>query len=133
MVLEYASMTNFCGIPLASLRENSITELNLDLKRIPQGRRRAWSDRAEQVAALCRGAHVAQVRTPASARITSPRPATLLLPLARSLDGNQLCNEHIHSIHSSSGQGTYTLVGIIKLCEALKGSAVASLECAAAS
>ena len=37
MVLEHASMTNFCGIPLASLRENSITELNLDLKRIPQG------------------------------------------------------------------------------------------------
>ena len=60
-------MTDFCGISLVALRENSITELNLDLKRIPQGRRRAWSDRAEQVAALCRGAHVAQVRTPASA------------------------------------------------------------------
>ena len=28
-VLEHASMTDFCGIPLASLRENSITELNL--------------------------------------------------------------------------------------------------------
>ena len=29
VVLEHASMTDFCGIPLASLRENSITELDL--------------------------------------------------------------------------------------------------------
>ena len=29
VVLEHAAMTDFCGIPLASLRENSITELNL--------------------------------------------------------------------------------------------------------
>ena len=29
-VLEHASMTNFCGIPLLSLRENSITELDLE-------------------------------------------------------------------------------------------------------
>ena len=29
VVLEHAVMTAFCGIPLASLRENSITELNL--------------------------------------------------------------------------------------------------------
>ena len=29
VVLEHATMTDFCGIPLASLRENSITELNL--------------------------------------------------------------------------------------------------------
>ena len=28
-VLERAVMTEFCGIPLASLRENSITKLNL--------------------------------------------------------------------------------------------------------
>ena len=28
-VLEHASMTDFCGIPLASLRDNSVTELNL--------------------------------------------------------------------------------------------------------
>ena len=30
VVLEHAMMTEFCGIPLASLRENSITELNLE-------------------------------------------------------------------------------------------------------
>ena len=34
MVLEHASMTDFCGIPLVSLRENSITELNLEQKGI---------------------------------------------------------------------------------------------------
>ena len=32
VVLEHASMTDFCGIPLASLRENSITELDLEEK-----------------------------------------------------------------------------------------------------
>ena len=29
VVLEHAIMTNFCGIPLVSLRENSITEISL--------------------------------------------------------------------------------------------------------
>ena len=29
VVLDHAAMTKFCQIPLASLRENSITELNL--------------------------------------------------------------------------------------------------------
>ena len=32
MVLEHAGMTDFCGIPLVSLRENSITELDLEKK-----------------------------------------------------------------------------------------------------
>ena len=32
VVLEHASMTDFCGIPLVSLRDNSITELNLEYK-----------------------------------------------------------------------------------------------------
>ena len=32
VVLEHAIMTDFCGIPLVSLRENSITELNLEGK-----------------------------------------------------------------------------------------------------
>ena len=43
-----------------------------------------------------------------------------------SLANNQLCGlDH-------RGRGTYTTEGITKLCEALKGSAVTSLECAAA-
>ena len=32
MVLEHAGMTDFCGIPLTSLREDSITELDLKHK-----------------------------------------------------------------------------------------------------
>ena len=34
VVLEHAILTDFCGIPLVSLRENSITELNLERKGI---------------------------------------------------------------------------------------------------
>ena len=32
VVLEHAIMTDFCGIPLVSLRENTITELDLNNK-----------------------------------------------------------------------------------------------------
>ena len=32
VVLDHAAMTEFCGIPLISLRENCITELNLECK-----------------------------------------------------------------------------------------------------
>jgi hypothetical protein len=39
---------------------------------------------------------------------------------------NQLCGV------DDDGNGTYTAEGITKLCEALKGSAVTSLKCAAA-
>ena len=38
---------------------------------------------------------------------------------------NELCGVNIF------GNGTYTADGITKLCEALKGSAVTSLKCAA--
>ena len=31
-VLAHTALTNFCGIPLASLRENSITDLDLNYK-----------------------------------------------------------------------------------------------------
>ena len=41
--------------------------------------------------------------------------------------GNQLCG-----LDFDGDGGTYTAEGITKLCEALKGSAVTSLECAAA-
>ena len=39
---------------------------------------------------------------------------------------NKLCGVNHY------GEGTYTAEGITKLCEALKGSAVTSLKCAAA-
>ena len=43
---------------------------------------------------------------------------------------NQLCGlcEDLHG--SIYGEGTYTVAGITKLCEGLKGSAVTSLKCA---
>ena len=47
-------------------------------------------------------------------------------PSLGSLDYNQLCGL------DAEGNGTYTAEGITKLCEGLKGSAVTSLECAAA-
>ena len=45
---------------------------------------------------------------------------------ALSLSNNELCGLDI------LGRGTYTTEGITALCEGLKGSAVTSLECAAA-
>ena len=41
------------------------------------------------------------------------------------MDDNQLCGL------DRRGNGTYTTLGITKLCEGLKGSAVTSLRCAA--
>ena len=45
-------------------------------------------------------------------------------PFLGSLTNNSLCGIIF-------GEGTYTAEGITKLCEALKGSAVTSLKCAA--
>jgi len=42
------------------------------------------------------------------------------------LASNQLCGV------DELGEGTYTVDGFTKLCEALKGSAMASLKCATA-
>ena len=53
-------------------------------------------------------------------------PLTLLLCYADSLAETALCGI------AKFGGGTYTAEGITKLCEGLKGSAVTSLECAAA-
>ena len=46
-------------------------------------------------------------------------------PFLGSLTNNSLCGI------KPCGEGTYTAEGITKLCEALKGSAVTSLKCAA--
>ena len=50
-------------------------------------------------------------------------------PSLGSLDCNQLCGIWID--YEGDIMGTYTAEGITKLCEALKGSAVTSLKCAA--
>ena len=55
--------------------------------------------------------------------VSTPTDTPLLY--ADSLADNMLCG-------AKHGKGTYTTEGITKLCEALKGSAVTSLKCAAA-
>ena len=51
-VLEHAIMTDFCGIPLDSLRENSITELNLESKSVGEPGAIVLSKLLPSVAAL---------------------------------------------------------------------------------
>ena len=53
-------------------------------------------------------------------------PIDTVPPSLGSLAHNELCGV------TSFGSGTYTTEGITKLCEALKGSTVTSLKCAAA-
>ena len=57
----------------------------------------------------------------ASAPIDTPPPLG-------SLDGTQLCG--LYEDDDGDIRGTYTTLGITKLCGALKGSAVTSLRCA---
>jgi hypothetical protein len=122
VVLEHAAMTEFCGIPLTSLRENSITELNL------------WGKGVGVP-----GAIVLSKLLPSAAALTSLKcacrpkvfaflsaPIDTATPHLCSLAKNQLCG------CDQRGYGTYTSEGITKLCEALKGSSVTSLKCAAA-
>ena len=72
--------------------------------------------------------HLARVRrtTVAPALVPGPAGTHPTLTLARSLRNNQLCGLDY------DGRGTYTTEGVTKLCEGLMGSAVTSLECAAA-
>ena len=73
--------------------------------------------------------HLARVRrcTVAPALVPQARLApTPPSPLARRLGDNELCG-----LGTYSG-GTYTTEGITELCKGLRGSAVTSLECAAA-
>jgi len=84
---------------------------------------------AEGITKLCeglKGSCVTSLRYAAAPKrsLLCHRPLTLLA--LGSLDSNQLCGL------DSYGEGTYTAEGITKLCEGLKGSAVTSLECAAA-
>ena len=53
-------------------------------------------------------------------------PIDTVTPHLCSLANNHLCGL------DDGGRGNYTAKGITKLCEALKGSAVTSLKCAAA-
>ena len=121
VVLEHAAMTDFCGIPLASLRENSITELDLQYAGVGVPGVIVLSKLLPSAAALTslKCAPAAPKRS-----LLCQRPLTLLFCHADSLADNALFGVKY-------GQGTYTTEGITKLCEALKGSAVTSLKCAA--
>ena len=55
----------------------------------------------------------------------------LPLPTHGSLSNNQLCGIYMNYI-TDELEGTYTAEGITKLFDALKGSSVTSLKCAAA-
>ena len=86
------------------------------------------------IAKLCEGLEgtaVTSLECAARPQRSTVAPAHLSDPagtptLARSVSSNQLCGI------DREGRGTYTIEGITKLCEGLKGSAVTSLECAAA-
>eukprot|EP00964_Phaeocystis_antarctica_P119624 scaffold83337_cov64-Phaeocystis_antarctica.AAC.5 len=103
VVLEHAIMTDFCGIPLTSLRENSITELNL-----------------EYAGVGVPGAIVISKLMPSAAALTS-----------LNLDNNALCGLYYDDDDDEDDlKGTYTAEGITALCDGLKGSAITSLRCA---
>ena len=119
VVLEHAAMTEFCGIPLASLRENSITELNLYRKGVGVPGAIVLSKLLPSAAALT--SLKCACRPKVFAFLSAPIDTPLLY--ADSLADNRLCGVKY-------GSGTYTSEGITKLCEALKGSAVTSLKCA---
>ena len=74
MVLEHPAMTDFCGIPLASLRENSITELNLEGKGIGVPGAIVLSKLLPSAAALT---SLKCVATPGFPRIMCQPPSTL--------------------------------------------------------
>ena len=121
VVLDHAAMTDFCGIPLISLRENCITELNLERKGVGVPGAIVLSKllpSATAITSLKYACH-ANVFAFLSAPIDTP-------PSLGSLTSNQLCGL------DDDGNGTYTAEGITKLCEGLKGSTLTSLKCAAA-
>ena len=88
-------MTEFCGIPFASLRDNSITELDLRRKGVGVPGAIVLSKLLPSAAALtslkCAPAQVfAFVSAPIDTPALSPFP---ILPLARSLRGNGIGTE----------------------------------------
>ena len=83
----------------------------------------------EGIIALCeglKGSSVTSLGCAAKPQVFAFVSAPLDTPSLGRLDQNWLCGVNEY------GRGTYTTEGITKLCEALKGSAVTSLRCAAA-
>ena len=88
---------------------------------------------AEGITKLCeglKGSSVTSLECAAAQRLLfMSAPADTPHSHACSLSANFLCG--LHENGDGDIQGTYTAEGINKLCEALKESAVTSLECAA--
>ena len=85
MVLEHAPMTDFCGIPLVSLRENSIMELNRQGKGIGVPGAMVLSKLLPSAAGLI---SLECAATPGSPRMSAP--AEHFACRVRSVDGHPL-------------------------------------------
>ena len=121
VVLEHAAMTDFCGIPLASLRENSITELNLYNKGVGVPGAIVLSKLLPSAAALtslkCAPARVfGFVSAPIDTHGLPPSPR----PAPRSLGDNHLTNY------------LKDMSGLLKFVKILPETKIESLRCAAA-
>ena len=90
----------------------------------PRGRRRSRREPRGQLDAAIAGVGHRRSKQPPSVCL-SVSPIDTIPPSLGSLASNRLCGLDKH------GDGIYTAEGITKLCDALKGSAVTSLKCAA--
>ena len=117
MVLEHAGMIDFCGIPLVSLRENTITELDLKGKGVGVPGAIVLSKLLPSAAAVkslkCAGAAqgFAFVSAPADTHLPSHCAPT---PIPRSIGNNRI-----------GAEGASALAAI------LKETMISNLKCAA--
>ena len=118
----------------AILKETKITTLELGDNNIggQYDKKCQFVSNTEGIIALCeglKGSAVTSLECAAAPKCLPfcQRPLTLLSspPFLCSLQDNRLCG-----MGPFSGEGTYTVEAMTKLCEALKGSAVTSLKCA---
>ena len=127
VVLEHTSLADFCGIPLTSLRQNSVQDLILNDKGIGLPGALVLSSLLPTATALV-------LLNLANNNLGAKGAATL----AEALKGNTtirrltLDQNHLCGINIFSGEGTYTAEGITKIGEMLKINQTLqsiSLEC----
>ena len=106
-VLEHAAMTDFCGIPLASLRENSITELDLQYAGVGVP-----------------GAIVLSKLLPSAAALTSLKcaPARVFAFVSAPIDTLSTCFRLLPSRARSLSSNSLFSRGVAALAEAIKGN-----------
>ena len=103
------------------------------LKALDLSRNALGAARASAIASLLKTTQISSLKCAAQPRTLPQWLPDLSAPIDTppplgSLDGNQLCG--LYEDDDGDIRGTYTTLGITKLCEALKGSAVTSLRCA---